>query len=315
MEEATDEFQEQSIDQFSIIRPTKFKWLIIISISFFCNFIWTFLNIKFLALLILVSSIIVIATIFWGFFGKWTTNKLVIESLEKLYQEKQEIGKIEKRSLGLFRRMFLRFIGLKIQTDYHYYIEKEGYQRDLNKLKNLLTSKLVDTISASLGVGFLVITFIKPFITTWEEAMIIAVITLLSTPVISGIVVPTFWLIKDTRVKYVRDNHDILSLEEDIRKGFLNRFLGFSGFITGLNFLLQVLPLHPDFNLGTGIFASLGIFLISVFILLVLTILLAGMNLLIAVIYLIKYHESRVNEFRERISKMLPIGESTVNYR
>ncbi len=304
-----------NLEEYKVEKPSFMSWLVIFGIALLSNLVWKlFVPISIVTLFILLLAISFIGIIFWSFIGKFIATRLLIYPITKLAEankNKRPNSKISKVNF-ILRSIFL-LIGIKINKDYNYYLERQAYHTSVSNLKEFLFHKLVDTISSSLGLSFLIITAVKPFLENWNEAMMISLVIFLMSPLLTGLIIPTFWIIYDTRIKYIKPDNDIRSLGDDVRRGFLNKFLGFSGFLAAINFLLDVLPSHPALSRFTGhTLSNLIFFLISLLILLLIIVFILGINVFTAAFYLSYYHSKKVNEFRKRLSEIVPIADTEV---
>lgn len=291
---------EDEFDQFTIKKPSVFKWIIVVFITLGSNLLWVALTeIPLTLLLVVVSGVIFFSIFFWFITGQWSVRILVLKNIKRIH-----VGK-----MGFFLKYSMKFLGMHFDKNNKYFLEKISYLRDYNSVKELFYDRLLDPVSSSLGLGFLIITFVKPLITTVPQAMIIANIVLVTTPLLSGFIIPFYWVIKDSRIRYINEKNDVFKAEENIKNSTLNKFLGFSGFVAGINFLLESLPEHPAF---AHVHSTLVLFILAVIILLFISLIIAGINLFVATVYLTTKHQKLVNELRKKITNYIPVGETRV---
>jgi len=296
----TEKENELGFEQFLIKKPSVFRWIIVFLITLGSNLLWVALTeIPLMLLLFVVGGVITISIFFWSVTGQWSVRILVLKNIERI-----SVGK-----MGFFLKYSMKFLGMHFDKKNKYFLERTSYFRDYNNIKELFYDRLLDPVSSSLGLGFLIITFVKPFITTVPQAMIIANFVLLTTPLLAGFIIPFYWIIKDSRIRYINEKNDIFKAEENIKKSTLNKFLGFSGFVAGINFLLESLPEHPAF---ANVNSTLVLFILSVIVLLFISLIVAGINLFVATVYLTTKHQKLVNELRNKITNFIPVGETNV---
>jgi hypothetical protein len=271
---------------------------------------------------VLATSVlsVFLSLLLWRRVGKWTIRKIVVESLKihKEYNDSRMMGKKDepekKKKYSYRRRLLTTLFGINLDDGVLYYVEEGNYIADISNLKYVLKEKMFDLLAACLGVGFLIAAFAKIFIEEVYVGVLAGSIVTLLSPILAAWILPVIWTLRDSRIKYLTPRMDNYELSQKIRRSILSRFLGFSGLFAGIGFLYDTLELilYPTRTPKFG--QSVLIFLLAIAILLIIIVLLAGTASLVTMIYLTKYHETKVNDLRDELSEFLPHGITNVMF-
>ena len=120
--------------------------------------------------------------------------------------------------------------------------------------------------------------------------------------------IPIIWTVDDLQIRGIDEKKTTDCLEDSVRDGFLGKFFGMAGILLAFDFIQTLLYSDPDF-------AADGQFLITieaVFILLFLILFMMGPAYIFGMFYLQGTHEAFINKMRIKISKMLPVGITSV---
>jgi len=273
--------------------------------------------------LIAVSIISVIASLFlWKYVGKWTIKKIIVNSLKDhkdyndslMFKKEDSIEKNEKK-YRFRRRLISILFGISLKDRVLYYVEEEAYTANISSIKYILRNKMFDLTSACLGVGFLIAAFAKIFINDIAVGILAGSIVILASPILASWILPIIWTLRDARVKYMTPRMNSFELSRKVRRSVLSRFLGFSGLFAGLGFLYDVMYLNFYYGrIELKFHETLFLIFISLVALLIIVILLLGTASLVTFIYLTKFHEKKVNDLRDELSKFLPKGITNVMF-
>lgn len=285
---------------FRVRRPSFLSWFFIISLSFVLQVGWFFVIGEPRLFVFLVTGFIVLLSVFvWGRFGSFFTRVFVLSPLRSLL--------VSRSRLGFFRRSFLFLLGLRFRSSDHYYLESSASHLNLNNFVFLVRDRLFYVTSTCLGIGFLIASAISPFISDIGDAIAVSSLIVLGAPLLAGFIVPVLWQLQDIRLKQISSSHEVTNLYDSFRHGIFSRVLGFSGLFAGLGFLINVLPdVFTKLNTGPEILSSIRLYLLSLLILLIISLLIAGTALLTVVLYLSLFHEQRVRSLRADLESFIP---------
>lgn len=258
----------------------------------------------------------IISIILWNKVGQKVLdytilNGLIIHNQNRKVQYQQNEENI-LTTITKYRSLIYFLLGIDFSTKKQFYLEPILIDTDLNNLKKILRRRLVDVVSACTGISILIgialrfqFSNLEPGGLLWLSLIIINV-----SPILVCWFIPVIWTIEDSRIKAVDHNNHVYDLATELRKGFLNRFLGYSGVFAGLAFLIDVLP-----ELEEGGFVeatSSQLYIGAMFVLVIILLLISGTVFFITVYYLNKYHKFKVINLRKELSNFIPFGITLV---
>ena len=252
----------------------------------------------------------------WANFGHKLTRRILLKNIER-YNNKKSTS------------WYSKLISLKFNQEYKYYIEAEVEDLDLNKIWILFKKKIFYFVFTSIGFSF-TIAYIMVSLIGWEffadEYRLTLIIYigggLLSLgPVMLFWLIPLIWTVENLKIRSI-DNMNIINfLEKEIKKSYLEKFIGVAGLVSAHSLLLKFSEFSISINPTTGIPIISDIFklddstlaiLMTKFLLFITIFFYFGISFLLCITYLNKHHESFVNNLRYEISKLLPIGITSV---
>ena len=318
---------------FHVKKPSKKTWIFVALIFFASYGIW-YLIIRFLkfpdytpkssdytilAIILVSVSILspIIAIFLWNWLGKIVTQKLVYQTLKIKNQEEHEIKaifrKIKKeqhfKKYRFFRVFVTSLFNLNIDPDTTYYLEEETYDLDVSKISFFIRKRLRDMITSSLGISFLIASIVKFSIRSTYTGFLAGSIVILMSPVLISWVTPVFWIIRDSRIRFIRTENDVYDLSDRFRTSIISRLFSVSVILAGVSFFIDIIQLVTgkfDPSLIANIFMYLGAF---AFILIVI-ILISGISFAVGMIYLTTYHEKNVNKLRDELSEFIKFSQT-----
>ena len=318
---------------FHVKKPSKKTWIFVALIFFASYGIW-YLIIRFLkfpdytpkssdytilAIILVSVSILspIIAIFLWNWLGKIVTQKLVYQTLKIKNQEEHEIKaifrKIKKeqhfKKYRFFRVFVTSLFNLNIDPDTTYYLEEETYDLDVSKISFFIRKRLRDMITSSLGISFLIASIVKFSIRSTYTGFLAGSIVILMSPVLISWVTPVFWIIRDSRIRFIRTENDVYDLSDRFRTSIISRLFSVSVILAGVSFFIDIVQLATgkfDPSLIASIFMYLGAF---AFILIVI-ILISGISFAVGMIYLTTYHEKNVNKLRDELSEFIKFSQT-----
>ncbi len=268
--------------------------------------------------MVLFAGVVWLARISWKRLGNFFLQKFVHENFDGYIKEREEGS---KRYTGVFGRTFkyfLMFFGLYLDPRKDYFIEEEVPDIDMTKIREIIKDRIIDLLSACLAVTVIIGSALRYFLvrsqlTTKEARDIffgIAGISTLISPVLVGWLIPVIWTLQDSAIREVTKRNTVRELATNVRNGFLNRLLGFAGFIGGLTLLMDVLPLIDE---NGNQLSTVEVFIISLIILFLVVVVIAGPAYLTGLIYFTRNHEENVNKLRFTLFlKGIPLGMTMV---
>lgn len=308
---------------FKVNHPSFGKWIIYLILSILLsmgmmvipNFYALWRN-----LLFGIVIVVILAPKIWSKGALSIIRNNVISSLKVIQSKKEPCKKIDEqkheKKKAKVGGIFNSIIGIKLPKENHYFIQKTPKIKNLNKITDTYAKYIFDVISASIGITFLLAFAIKYiFGNIFPSPMVILVIIIIFlclSPLFMFWLLPVLWTLKDVDVRSQNAELDIDNLGDQMRQGFFRKVLGFTGFITGIGFFLD---LGPDFwsNIP-NIQNSIQIYVFSAVYLGLFALSIGGTATLITLIYLNKYHEKNVNILRQEIAQFLPMGNTKIEY-
>jgi len=285
--------------KFHVIKPKLANLVVLILISGIFFLIPFFIFYESIAFLIIVFvPILLITPTIWNRLGKFISNKLVIKDFQ-IWEGKKRMYPIRK---------MLNFIfGLNFSTKFKYFLSAEVVDLDLNEKIKLIKGKIFDIVSACIGITFTIGTILKLSSISSENVALWLTIILLISPLLISWLIPVIWTVSDGHIRMIDEKHVISDIGEKMGRSMVSRILGVAGIALGFTFILDM-----DYYME-GAEDVLNRYYFALFYLLMFISLIVGLSFLLGMIYIWKYHEKRVNEFRFKIAKIpLPIGITIV---
>ncbi len=309
--------KESTDDSYNFVvkKPSFFKWISVFFVAIAFHAIWFIIIGNSNVPVFMISGVIVIGAIFlWKKIGNFVINFIIIDTLNilsnsvKTDDDSQKVRKEGKlKSFG--RKIFLSLLGIKLSEDCIYYVEASIKPLEVKGIKTFIKTKLFELLSSCLGIGFILLSLTRFFVKELEVITVLSAIVMLGSPFLVAWLIPLLWTLEDSGLKYIQKDSNSFSISEQIRKGFLRRFLGYSGFLAGLGFLVDIIPRTEDFPQNV-IISTIWVYIIAVLILLLIAVLVSGPAYLIGIIYLTRNHEKQVNKVRNVMKKMLPVAQT-----
>ncbi|MHA1146965.1 MAG: hypothetical protein ACTSR8_01845 [Promethearchaeota archaeon] len=287
--------------QFKVKKLNPLGWLLVLILAVIpLAIVLPIFQFALLWVAISFTAAIIIAPILWRVAGKSVLNSLFIKDFQD-WKDKKGVS-----SLG--RKIFNAIIGVKINEDYLYYLEGRVEDLNLNKIKVLLTQRIFNVTSASLGIGYTVATILRFAFpkASAQYIMGVSLILILLAPLMLFWFIPMIWSIQDANIKYKDELKDIGDLSYRISKSTIRKFIGITGITLAFSFFLdsQLLAEQADSLIQRYILASLWVILVIA--------LNIGVSLVCGSIYLNFHHQKVVNNFREKLASTLDIGVTSV---
>lgn len=300
--------------KFSVIKPPRLKQIGVFLFAVVLNAMWIIVP-GLIGLSIIVLPIIsYFAVKMWNKYTKIILQDYLVNNFRKYHLKKQgsETGKEH-----YLYRLIENMMGLSLSQENRYFIEAEIIDVDLRSIRATMKSRIVDLISACLGIVGLIgvilrnSIYIKSFNLNLAQFGVLMIFTLIISPILVSWLIPVIWVLRDARIKVINTENHTDNYFEFVRKGFLSRFLGISGFIGLYSVLLEVSEIlaktNADFE--NNIFAINTVALLA-FIGSILTI--AGTAYFVGMLYLFTKHEDAVNDLRTILSHYIPVGLTSI---
>ncbi|MHA1379648.1 MAG: hypothetical protein ACTSRG_14850 [Candidatus Helarchaeota archaeon] len=306
----------EELKTFYVNKLSKFRWFLVILLSVLplIILIQALNALVFIVIVIYIVELIV-SPIIWKKAGKFFLDKLILEQL-KIWKKGEELNPIVK--------MINSFMGLDIVQKNYFYLEAAVPDIDLNSLWEIFKKRILNVTSACLGVAFGIATILKfiPLISHSTEITSIFGTIVIETGSISAILfttimataispllifwlIPIIWTTQDANIKYVTVKQRNFDLGEKISGSFLRYLLGFAGLSLAFGFILDTPQFLVDAR-GNSLmkYTIAGIFLMFYVLLII------GIAFLTGMIYLSKYHEEIVNNFRSDLAQIININNT-----
>jgi len=244
---------------------------------------------------------IIIAPLLWKFAGKSLLASIFVKNFEIWKESEQESSPL--------RTLFNAFIGVKISPAYFYFLEGRCEDLNLNSFKTILTQRILNVTSASIGIAYIVATILRFIIPKNADATMIMGISLVLTllgPLFLFWLIPMLWSIQDANIKYQDAGKDLNDLSQKISKSFLRKLIGITGITFAFSFFLDSRLLAESAQNIIQRYAIAGLWVVFVVFLNI------GVSLFAGIVYLNFYHQKVVNEFRAQLGQTLEIGVTSV---
>jgi len=318
---------------FHVKKPSKKTWISVGLIFVVCYVVW-FLIIRFLKFpdytpkssdykilaIILVSVSILsptIAIFLWNWLGKLVTRKLVYQTLKIKNQEEHEIKEIFRKlkkeqhfkKYRFFRVFSASLFNLNIDPDTTYYLEEETHDLDVSKISFFLQKRLMDMITSSLGIGFLIASIVKFSIRNTYTGFLAGSIVILMSPILISWITPVFWIIRDSRIRFIKTENDVYDLSDRFRTSIISRLFSVSVILAGVSFFIDIVQLVTG-KFDPSLIASISMYLGAFAFILIVIILISGISFAVGMIYLSIYHERNVNKLRDELSEFIKFSQT-----
>lgn len=299
---------------FNVKKPGFIKWIQIFFVTILLNFLWLFTGLLALGLIV-IPIIAVIAQSTWDRMGSWIMEKVVISNFKEWDNEKKNLE--GEKNTSFIVSLIKSLLGLNLLPQNQYYIDANVKDLDVSKIKKVLRSRIVDLLSSCLGIVVLLGTIFRyafAYNHLTDQNALTAISRLLFfiliiSPIFVGWLTPVIWQIQDAEIREIDDNGVIEDMANKVRRGLISRFLGFAGFLGGLSLMVDLVNRSKE--IGDPSFKNLttiGVYLVALLMFILVLTSVAGTAYYIAMVYLSKHHEEKVNYLRKRLFKYMPLA-------
>jgi len=306
----------EDLKTFKVNKLSTFRWVIVVFISIFplLLILQALHQLVYIVVLLYILEVI-ISPFLWRKAGNFFLKKLIIDQL-KIWKEGKKLNPIV--------RMINSFMGLDICQKNYFYLEASVPDIDMNSLWEIFEKRILNLISACLGIAFgfaTLLKFIPLFSYTIEISSIfgsiiieterigaILFVTIMATalsPLLIFWLIPMIWTTQDANVKYVTVKQRNFDLGDKTSGSYLRYLLGFAGLSLAFGFILDT----PQF-LAAARGNPLLKYIISGAFLLFYVLLIIGVAFITGIIYLSKFHEQVVNDFRMELAQIINVNNT-----
>lgn len=240
----------------------------------------------------------------WNIIGRNIAQKVVLEG-------------IKVNTKLITKNIFLaKLIGLKFQKDLKYFIEGEVPDLNLRSFE-VFKTKILEFIFTNTGFSYLIIQVYVSIVgientTDAFSLMMVPMIIAAIIPILLFWYLPIIWTVDDLKIRGVDNNKNMVPLEETVRTSIFSKILGVSGILLAFDFIKQLVEVWNE-QTGWQNDPIADTFL-AILILIMAIAFSSGTCYLIAQLYLNTTHQSLINELRTELSKILPVGISSVRH-
>ncbi len=296
--------------KFSVIKPSRIKTVLTFLVAVGLNSMWIF-NPGTLAVTFVVFPIVAyLAVKTWNKYTPKILQDYLVNNFRK-YSLRKKGHKVEDEKLVY--KLGEMALGLALSKDRDYFLEAEIIDVDLTKIRETMKERIIDLISACLGIVALIGVIMRNtiYIGRFGPDVVnnyigLLIITLIFSPVLVAWLIPVIWVLRDARIKTINDERHIDDYFEFVRKGSLSRFLGIAGFLGGYSIISEIVEFK---NPGSS-FIQISIQSLGFLILAILTV--AGTSYFVGMLYLFTKHEDITNDLRTVLSHYIPVGLTSV---
>lgn len=289
----------EELAKFHVTKLKKSAWFRVIILVIFPLLIMPSALIWLVGFLLITLIItVVLAPKLWRSFGAYLLTKIFIENF-KSWKEK-------KKAPNLLQKGVNYLLSMKVSADYTYFLEADVSNINLNSIYTLIKGRIFNLTSACIGISFIIGTiiafFISPGLIQYYIIILIMFLVLLFSPLFLFWLIPILWTIQDANINYISKDRKIYNLYETISKSSLKKILGITGITLAFSFFL-------DFSRVLNPKAStIEYYIFAGFLVFIVILLIGGTALLSGILYLNKYHENIVNNFRSELAKIIDVG-------
>ncbi len=302
--------------KFNVTRPSKKKWAGLFAFILISFYYWGLIVGG--GAIIFFAFVVGLAIGSWKILGRMVLSKFVDENFESYISEKVHGT---QRFIGLggkIKKYLSMLLGIYLDTNKDYFIEEEVPDVDMTHLKEIFKDRLIDLMSACLGVTVLFASVLRAMLPksdlNFRQAReVFGALTgfvLLISPILVGWLIPVIWTLQDSAVREVTKRNTVREVAANVKNGALNRLLGFTGILGGLSLLIDILPLVVDNGQNLSF---VEVYFLAVIVLFITLIAISGPAYLTGLLYFIRYHERNVNNLRRHLYDMgIPLGMTMV---
>ena len=325
---------EAEKSSFRIKKPSKKKWILIISIFVLFN-VLIYLTIRYipwdvnpskgenrlLIILILSVSLVtpVISVFAWHWVSKFVVKKLVTKTIKIKHVKKLELEEIfgqiktdrEYKKYKFFRVFISMLFNINIEPETKYYLEEEALDLNVGSIREFIQKRMYEMITSTLGIGY-VAAVIKNYSRPGSLfiGFMIGFLAILASTILIAWVTPVIWTVRDARIMLIRKNNENHLLAERMRRSIISRLFSVSAFFAGISFIMDVFESNGMFSKSEGIIHYLLMFIAATGALLLIIVLISGSLFLIGSIYLSVFHEKHVNNLRDELSEIIKYAQT-----
>ncbi|MFW9917405.1 MAG: zinc ribbon domain-containing protein [Candidatus Thorarchaeota archaeon] len=294
---------------FASESPSRRKWAFFIVLALLLDGFWFYATGP--AFLVLPLFVILISLALWNIVGRLVNEKVVLARFQQ-WQNEMNVSPQQNQKLArsptiqYLRLLFYRILGLHLAFDKKYYVEAHIPEQDLLNVRSMFRDRLLDVISASLGISFLIAALLRPFFVDMYEndpdSLLFALEVLVAiSPILVCWLIPVIWTLKDSQIRSVDSNQIIRDQAESVGSSVISRFLGIAGIVAGFFYLLDLAPSFTEEE-------AVAIYQWTLLALLQLLFVVTGTTLLLTVVYLSVFHSGNVNRFRKKLAATLSLN-------
>jgi len=295
-------------EEFIVVRPSPLKWLIALFFASLLNFgMILFFNSNSL-LWGEIILVILLSILSWKFLSPWIYWNLLFRPIHSwtMNKRKGDAGK----SLGNWIMSLI--FGIDFSSDKTYFIEQYPDSVNLNELYSVFKQRAIPLFGSIVPIAFILVSILYPpsrFVGHGTDILIHVFDMLLLGTFFSFWLMPVTWITKDTGIKTLNSQRSIKAVASNLEKSQLQNLIGIAGFITAIGYILAIYQQLPELSTYGGNWENPGLAVIdAIFFLVFLLSTCLGAIYLGTILYFRFFHQRIVNEFRKRISILLPLG-------
>ena len=253
-----------------------------------------------------------IPIVLWAGLGPAFAEKIILNWLYKVRDKK-------------IPRANELFVGFPARTKDIYYIEANSMDLKMDNFLQVI-NRVKEVVFLSIGISILTAKILGVFFFDnlsqyWDVVMGDPYIGLnelvFDTAIFLGpfallvlfLVIPLFWIAEDMQIYRIDTFQDTRRIGRYLRSGLLSKLLGLIGIIlaydTARGYAIDLHGVGADaLALYMTTFTQFGLIIVAC----------AGAPLLVAVVYLLRYHDIWVNNVRIKASEFIPVGTLEISY-
>lgn len=254
----------------------------------------------------------VIPIFLWAGLGPAIAEKIILKWLHKVRDKK--IPKVNEI-----------FVGFPVRTKDTYYVEANSMDLKMDNFLQVI-NRVKEVVFLSIGVSILTAKLLGTFFFDnlsqyWDVVMgdpysglneLVFDTAIFLGPfalMVLFLVIPLFWIAEDMQIYRIDNFQDSRRIGRYLRTGMLSKVLGFIGIIlaydTARGYAVDLHGVGADsLTLYMTTFTQFGMIFVAC----------AGAPLLVAIVYLLRYHDIWVNNVRIKASEFLPVGTMEISF-
>lgn len=306
--------------KYSVIKPNIKTWIIYIILIILLSMGYLLIFFRNISQALLPPEIDIefqLDEIFWGLLVPnicvILISPIIWNKISDIILSEKWVKSYSESSLNMKNHLMpLRsLLSIKPKPVNEYYLELNTVNTDLTKIGSIFKKKILGAIAGSIGLTFIGASILRAILTSGSGAfdsldvLFLSIMLMQIIPLAMSLFIPVNWTLNDIALNYKSDEYFVQNVGDDMSNGIFRKFIGIGGFILGLNVCYNL-----AYSNQAPWFINLWVSLIYFIFFYILVN--AGTIIAIALSYLIYFHETKVNDLRNKFLNIIALGETHV---